>query len=71
MNVVVGKKFIRPLFSGNIKYIVFSPYWNVPPSIMKKEILPALRKDPGYLKRNNMEWNGNGIRQAVQFPGPG
>jgi murein L,D-transpeptidase YcbB/YkuD len=68
MNVVVGKNVHKTvLFSGNIQYIVFSPYWNVPPSIMKAEVLPAIKRDPGYLKRNNMEWNGNSIRQK---PGP-
>jgi murein L,D-transpeptidase YcbB/YkuD len=68
MNVVVGKDVHKTvLFSGDIQYIVFSPYWNVPPSIMKSEILPAISRDPAYLKRNNMEWNGNSIRQK---PGP-
>lgn len=68
MNVVVGKNLHKTvLFNGNIQYIVFSPYWNVPPSILKKEILPAIQKNPGYLKKNNMEWNGNTVRQK---PGP-
>jgi len=68
MNVVVGKDVHKTVvFSGDIKYIVFSPYWNVPPSIMKNEILPAIRKNPEYVKKNNMEWNGNSIRQK---PGP-
>jgi murein L,D-transpeptidase YcbB/YkuD len=68
MNVVVGKEVHKTvLFSGDIRYIVFSPYWNVPASIMKKEILPALRRNPDYLKRNDMEWNGKSIRQK---PGP-
>jgi L,D-transpeptidase YcbB len=68
MNVVVGKALHKTvIFNGDLKTIVFSPYWNVPPDIMKKEILPALRKDPGYLKKQNMEWNGNSIRQ---LPGP-
>jgi murein L,D-transpeptidase YcbB/YkuD len=64
MKVVVGKAVHQTVvFNGEIKYIVFSPYWNVPPSIMKKEILPALKKNPDYLKKHNMEWNGNSIRQ--------
>jgi len=68
MNVVVGKEVHKTvIFSGDMKYIVFSPYWNVPASIMKSEVLPAIRKNPNYLKKNNMEWNGNTIRQK---PGP-
>jgi len=68
MNVVVGKNVHKTvLFSGDIKYIVFSPYWDVPASILKNEILPGIQKDPNYLKRNNMEWVGNRVRQK---PGP-
>ncbi|HEY4964791.1 MAG TPA: L,D-transpeptidase family protein, partial [Puia sp.] len=68
MNVVVGKDVHKTvLFSGDIKYIVFSPYWDIPPSILKNEILPGIRRDPNYLKRNNMEWVGNRVRQK---PGP-
>jgi L,D-transpeptidase YcbB len=39
----------------------------VPPDILKNEVLPGIRKNPDYLRRNNMEWNGNNIRQK---PGP-
>jgi murein L,D-transpeptidase YcbB/YkuD len=68
MNVVVGKNLHKTvIFNGDIKYVVFSPYWNVPPSIMKNEILPAIRKNPDYLRKNKMEWAGNTIRQK---PGP-
>jgi murein L,D-transpeptidase YcbB/YkuD len=63
-NVVVGKEVHKTVvFRGDLKYVVFSPYWNVPPSIMKNEILPALKRNPNYLKTHNMEWNGNQIRQ--------
>lgn len=68
MKVVVGKAIHQTaIFSGNMKYVVFSPYWHIPPGIMAKEILPALRKNPNYLAKNNMEWHGNQIRQK---PGP-
>ncbi|HTB24670.1 MAG TPA: L,D-transpeptidase family protein [Puia sp.] len=68
MNVVVGRNVHKTvLFSGDIKYVVFSPYWDIPPSILKNEILPGIQKDPNYLKRNNMEWVGNRVRQK---PGP-
>lgn len=68
-NVVVGKEAHKTaIFQGEINNIVFSPYWNVPPGIQKNEIMPALKRDPNYLARNNMEWNGNQVRQK---PGPG
>ena len=68
MNIVAGSTTHNTvIFTGTLKYIVFSPYWNVPPSILKKEILPAIRRNKNYLARHNMEWNGNGVRQK---PGP-
>ena len=68
MNIVTGSTTHNTvIFTGTLKYIVFSPYWNVPPSILKKEILPAIRRDKNYLARHNMEWYGNGVRQK---PGP-
>ena len=68
MNVVVGQSLYKTvIFSGALKNIVFSPYWNVPPGILKKEVLPGIKKDPSYLARHHMEWNGNTVRQK---PGP-
>lgn len=66
--VVVGKTMNQTvIFSGMLQYIVFSPYWNVPKSIIEKEIKPAMRKNKNYLAEHNMEWNGGRIRQK---PGP-
>ena len=66
--VVVGKIMNKTvIFSGMMKYIVFSPYWNVPRSIIKNEILPGIAKNPNYLAQHNMEWNQGKVRQK---PGP-
>jgi len=68
MNVVVGKEQHKTVvFNGDMKYIVFSPYWNIPPGIMKNETLPAVRRNRNYLARHNMEWHNGSIRQK---PGP-
>lgn len=68
MDVVVGKDQHKTvIFNGDMKYVVFSPYWNVPPSIVKNEILPAMRRNSNYLARHNMERHNGGIRQK---PGP-
>jgi murein L,D-transpeptidase YcbB/YkuD len=68
MNVVVGKAVHETvIFSGALKYVVFSPYWNVPASILQNEILPGIRRNPNYLKKHNMEWVGKSVRQK---PGP-
>lgn len=38
-----------------MSYLVFSPYWNIPTSIARNEIIPAIRKNPNYLSQKNME----------------
>ena len=54
--VVVGTPFQQtPEFSEMMTYIVVNPYWNIPPSIAGKEMLPKIRKDAGYLARNRIE----------------
>ncbi len=60
--VIVGKpRHATPEFSDNIKLVVLNPYWNVPRSIATKEILPILRRNPGYLSRKGMSLiNRNG-----------
>ncbi len=74
MVVVVGKQGSKTtMFTGNLNTIVFSPYWNVPYSISKKEIAPGIRRSGNaYLARQNMEvvgtW-GNGIPRVRQKPG--
>ncbi len=58
MKVIIGKAYKRhqtPIFTGLMRYIVFSPYWNVPYSIFKKELLPKIRKNPDYLSEHNYE----------------
>jgi murein L,D-transpeptidase YcbB/YkuD len=68
MDVVVGTEMNKTaIFNGMLNTIVFSPYWNVPSSIAKKEILPEIARNRKYLARNHMEWKGNAIRQK---PGP-
>jgi murein L,D-transpeptidase YcbB/YkuD len=59
MSVIVGQAYRHtrtPVFIGDIRYVVFRPYWDVPRSILLRELLPELRADPaGYLARNRME----------------
>jgi L,D-transpeptidase YcbB len=57
MNVIVGKAYRHetPDFERDMKYIVFRPYWNVPPSILRSEIVPAIRKDRDYIAKKNYE----------------
>jgi murein L,D-transpeptidase YcbB/YkuD len=63
-NVVVGKILNKTVvFSGKMSYLVFSPYWNIPKTILEKEIKPGIAEDPNYLEKNNMEWHNNEVRQ--------
>ncbi|HVZ22271.1 MAG TPA: L,D-transpeptidase family protein [Vicinamibacterales bacterium] len=56
MRVIVGRADTpTPLFSDEMTYIVFSPYWNIPESIIKKETIPHMVRDPDYLERNHIE----------------
>jgi L,D-transpeptidase YcbB len=57
MRVVVGKamRTQTPVFSRDMNYVVLRPYWNVPPSILRSEIVPAIQRDRGYIARKNYE----------------
>lgn len=72
-NAVVGKTtHPTTLFYGEIKYVVFSPYWNIPPGILRNEIIPGMNKSSSYLARHNMEVTGysGGLPVVRQKPGP-
>ena len=80
MKVVVGKaknnrkdkeqeKALQtPIFTANLRYLVFSPYWNIPKSILTNEILPLIEKNPDYLQNNNMEIVAQFSHQATVLP---
>ncbi len=57
MNVVVGKAAPTqtPVFTNDIKFIVFRPYWNVPPGILRRTVIPGIMKSSGYLARERFE----------------
>jgi murein L,D-transpeptidase YcbB/YkuD len=57
MNVIVGKAFRHktPVFEKDMRYVVFRPYWNVPPSIQHSEIVPAIEKDREYIAKKGFE----------------
>lgn len=66
--VFVGKNMTETvIFSSKINQIVFSPYWNVPKSIIENELKFAMEQDKNYLVSHDMEWNNGNVRQK---PGP-
>ena len=67
-NVFVGGTMNETvIFSSNISHLIFSPYWNIPTSIVQSEIKTAMDRDKNYLADNDMEWNKGRVRQK---PGP-
>ena len=60
MNVIVGRALNTrtPLFNEDMRFIEFSPYWNVPPSIARGETVPRLRRDPAYFQQQGFEFVG-------------
>ncbi|MEJ8844594.1 L,D-transpeptidase family protein [Lacibacter sp. H375] len=72
MVVVVGKEGHNTMmFNGDLNQVVFSPHWNVPPSIVKNEILPAMNENSNYLESQNMEIvnNDGELPEIRQRPG--
>src|SRR6185295_5371011 len=70
--IVVGKPGMpKPMISPDMKFITVNPTWNVPPSIIANEYLPALRQDPGALSRIGLklEQNKDGTVRIYQPPG--
>lgn len=70
MPVVVGRalRTQTPVMEEDMKYVVFWPYWNVPPSILRGEIIPKIVKDPAYLQKNGYEvatYAGNVVTDGV------
>jgi len=53
--VIVGRPYREtPIFKSTITYVVLNPTWTIPPGILVKDKLPVIKRDPGYLKRNNI-----------------
>lgn len=87
MRIIAGKEYrATPIFNARITYLVFSPSWTVPPTIQRKDIIPELTKDIGYLTKKNMKiydskgnpvdpstvnWSKSGMKYTIrQSPGP-
>lgn len=70
MKVIVGKKKnATPIFKETLKYVVFSPSWNVPKSIIHKEILPKMQQDTSFLSRGGYKiYQGRGDDASLIEP---
>jgi murein L,D-transpeptidase YcbB/YkuD len=69
VRVVTGKEETpTPVFSGTIRYLIVNPAWNVPQSIIRKEMLPHLAADPGYFQRMGYEVSSRKGQLVVRQP---
>lgn len=73
MPVVVGRamRTQTPVMEEEMKYLIFWPYWNVPPSIQRSEIVPKIAKDPAYLQKEQLEvttYSGEVITDTTVSP---
>lgn len=67
--VITGKpETPTPIFSGSMDYAIVNPSWYIPPSILKKEILPGLAADPSYAARRGYEVVRHGGQISVRQP---
>ncbi|HET7458291.1 MAG TPA: L,D-transpeptidase family protein [Gemmatimonadaceae bacterium] len=70
MNVIVGqagRQRATPIFTGTMSEVVFRPFWDVPPSIARKEVIPDVRRKPGYYEREGLEIVRGGDEGAVIY----
>lgn len=83
--IVVGTNSRKtPILTSTLKTVVFNPTWTVPPTILKEDIVPAMKRNRNYLKNKNItiyskdnsvvepsDWNENspGSYRYVQSPG--
>ena len=71
MNVIVGQAHGRhhtPVFTKVMREVVFRPYWDVPPNIARRELLPIIRRNPSYLVREALEIVRGGDEDATIYP---
>ena len=72
--IVIGKpEMPTPIMTAEMKFITVNPTWNVPPSIVNHEYLPALQQDPTVLDRMGLKiaQNPDGTVHIWQPPGDG
>jgi murein L,D-transpeptidase YcbB/YkuD len=68
MNVIVGRQYPQlhtPVFTADMTAVLFRPYWDVPPSIVRHELLAELRRDPRYLETHDMELLAAGVSESA------
>lgn len=71
MDVIVGRTFPSantPVFMANMTSVIFRPYWQVPASIVRKEMIPKLERHPGYFASQHLEIVSRSDEQSPPLP---
>jgi CBS domain-containing protein len=74
MDVIVGRTYPRlqtPVFTADLKYVIFRPFWDVPYSITQREMLPQIRANPNYLRKERVTLVSSLIRTPVVIANQG
>ena len=71
--IVVGKpEYATPVFSADLKSIVFNPEWTVPPTIIREDLLPRLRGGGGHVRRQHLDpqaaWAHRELQRQARRP---
>jgi len=70
MRVITGKpNHPTPIFSDTVEYIVLNPYWNIPKSIIQKEMIPKLMRNPNAMARQGIEIHAGWGKDAEKISG--
>lgn len=70
MDVIVGRAYTgrrTPVFVDTMRYVIFHPYWDVPPSIARNEEIPRIRRDWSYAEREGLEIARGGDTDAIVY----
>jgi murein L,D-transpeptidase YcbB/YkuD len=69
MKAIVGEKVNKtPVFNDSLEYIVFSPEWNIPPSIAVEELLPSIKNNPYFFRNSKYELYDGWGKDAKSIP---
>jgi len=72
LRVIVGDtKHPTPIFSDTLSYLTLNPYWKLPQKIIKKEVVPAMLKNPNYIKQHGIEMHETWEENSTLIPTKG
>jgi len=72
LRVIVGDtEHPTPVFSNTLTYLTLNPYWKLPPGIIKKEVVPAMVKNPNYIKKQGLEIHETWEENSTIIPSEG